>query len=80
MRYKSPPRKLKSICSVCGIRCVGKMCIGCFRKVYWTKGRRKGMSKKRKGVGRPVGSLLGIKEAERVKEIKKRLGHLMDDD
>jgi len=71
MRYKSPPRKLKSRCSVCG---------RCFRKVYWTKAKRKGMSEKRKGGGRPVGSLSGIKEAERVKEIKKRLGYLMDDD
>ena len=91
MKYKFPSRKLKSRYSVCGVRCVGKMCIGCFRKVYWTKAKRKGMSEKmiiffsklhakRKGVGRPVGSVSGTQEAGRVKEIKKRLGYLMDDD
>jgi len=80
MRYKSPPYKLKSKCSVCGIRCVGKTCIECFRKVYWTKAKRKGMSEKMKGAGRPVGSLSGTQEAGRVKDIKKRLGYLMDDD
>jgi len=46
MRYKSPPRKLKSRCSVCGIRCVGKICSGCFRKHYWTMARRKEMAEK----------------------------------
>ena len=74
MKYKSPVWHLKNKCSLCGRRCVGNTCRKCFRKTYWTEAKRKEMGKtvraRGRGPGRP--SL----EAERVKEIKKRLGHL----